>query len=145
MKSLGQLNRNHQKADKRFDVKQDELRKQREKIQQQMDELNYPSFSDYLEKLGKAALPFIEGAVTFEVLGPFGLANEYGLHFNAEKKKNQRFPKTVASASFSRYGGGGYGLKTYPKSDFQLVKVVELTDEMTVEWFVKFAKKGHRK
>lgn len=145
MKSLGQLNRNHMSADKRFDKKYDELRKQRDEIQKQIDDLKYPSFSGYLEQLGKVTLPLIEGAVSFEVLGPFGLTNEYGLHFNAEKKKNQRFPKTVASASFSRHGGGGYGIKTYPRNDIHSMRVVPLTDEMTLEWFVKFAKKGHRK
>jgi hypothetical protein len=154
MNSLFQLEKNRKKAYDRYYSKQRELEKQRDAIEKQLSDMKYPHLLDYLKKLAKAALPKIKGAVGFETYGPFGLGNECSIYFYGPGTEKKR--KTLAGATFTRYGDG-YGLKDYSKNTGCFPKgsigemnggnynTIEITEKMTLDWFIKFAKKGYNK
>jgi hypothetical protein len=151
MNSLFELEQKRSKASKRYHNKERKLQEQIDLLEKKRKSLTYPHLIDYLNKLGKAVVLSrkIKGAVGFEVYGPFGLNNECSIYF----KSGDRKTKTLASATFSRHGDG-YGLKDYSKNSGHFpkgsigelnggnYKVIEITKEMTLDWFVKFSKKG---
>lgn len=155
MTTLFGINKNCENARKRYYKLHDELRAQKIAIEKKMESLKYPHFSEYLKQLGNAALPLIPKAVDFEVYGPFGLSNEYSIYFYAKGKENKE-GKTLAGATFVS-SENGYSLKDYSKNSgrFATGTIGEMngmnygtkpiTEEMTLEWFVKFAKKSYNK
>ena len=154
MNSLFELKQKRSKATKRYYNKERKLQEQIDLLEKKRKSLKYPHLIDYLNKLGRAVVLSrkIKGAVGFEVLGPFGLNNECSIYF----KSGDRKTKTLASATFSRYGDG-YGLKDYSKTSNSFLKgsigelngdnykTIEITEKMTLDWFVKFACKGYNK
>lgn len=156
MNSLFELKQGHNKAYKNYKAKQEKLEAQKEQIEKRLKNMRYPHLTKYLEKLGKAALPRIKGAVGFKIYGPFGLGNECSIYFHAKLKRGQKEPKTLASATF-RYSADGFCLKnynkktgSYPENSLGALngfnyEDLPITEKMTLEWFVKFAKKGWNK
>lgn len=156
MNSLFEMREHHNKAYKNYTAKQKKLEAKKAEIEKQLNNMRYPHLTNYLKKLGKAALPLIKGAVDFEVYGPFGLSNECSIYFHAKQKRGQKEPKTLAGATF-RYSGDGFCLKDYSKKTGEYpensigavngfnYKDLPITEKMTLEWFVKFAKKGWNK
>lgn len=156
MNSLFELQAQQKKAYNNYQKKQTRLEKQKADIEKQLRNMRYPHLTNYLDKLGKAVLPMIKGAVGFEVYGPFGLSNECSIYFHAKQKRGQKEAKTLAGATF-RYSGDGFCLKDYSKKKNEYpensigalngfnYKDLPITEEMTLEWFVKFAKKGWNK
>lgn len=154
MNSLFELEQNRAKASKRYSKRDKELREQIEALETKRKNLKYPHLIDYLNKLGRAIVlsKKIKGAVGFEVMGPFGLGNETSIYF----KSGDRKTKTLAGATFTRYGDG-YGLKDYSKNTGRFPKgsigelnggnyeTIEITEKMTIDWFIRFAKKGYNK
>lgn len=145
MKSLFKLHQNHVNTLARYRAKQDELNKQKNEIERQMKDMNYPHFMDYLKQLGKELLPKVKGAVKYEVMGPFGLGNEMSLYFSTKRDR------TVGGITFTRYGDG-YGIVNY-KVDTGKYKsgtigamnrmnhpAIEITKDITIEWLLKFIK-----
>ncbi len=151
MKSLFQLESNRAKAEARFRAKERKLEEQRDALEAERRAMKYPHLLDYLKKLGNQCLPLIKGAVGFDLYGPFGLNNECSIYFHSKGTNKTR--KTLASATFTRYGDG-YGLKDYSKNTGRYSKgsiaemnggnfdTIEITEKMTIEWFVRFAKKS---
>lgn len=157
IESLYQMEQNRSKANKRYEKREQELREQIELLENKRKALKYPHLIDYLNKLGRDVVlsKKIKGAVGFEVYGPFGsfgLGNEYSIYF----KSGDRKAKTLGGATFTRYGDG-YGLKDYSKNTGIFPKgsigemsggnfeTIEITKEMTIDWFVKFVKKSFNK
>lgn len=153
MNSLFEMQAHHNKAYNRYKNKQQKLEAQKREIEEQLSKMKYPHLTGYLEKLGKAVMPLIKGAVDFKIYGPFGLGNECSIYFHAKQKPGEKEAKTLAGATF-RYTGDGFGLKDYSKSTNRFTngtigemngfnyKTIPITEEMSLEWFVKFAKKG---
>lgn len=151
IKSLYEMEQSRLKADKRYDKRTKELNEQIEALEEKRKKLKYPHLIDYLNKLGRDVVlsKKIKGAVGFEVYGPFGLGNECSIYF----KSGDRKAKTLGGATFTRYGDG-YGLKDYSKDTGRFPKgsigemnggnfeTIEITKEMTIDWFVKFVKKS---
>jgi len=154
MKSIFQLEQNRAKAEKRFYIKELELRKKIEALEERRKAMKYPHLLDYLKRLGNAILPKIKSAVGFDTYGPFGLGNDCSIYFHTKGTNKTR--KTLAGATFTRYGDG-YGLINYNKKTGNAPKgsiaemnrgnyeVIEITEKMTIDWFIRFAKKGHNK
>lgn len=156
MESLYKLEQLRLKAQKRHYKKEEELEKQIAVLEAKKKRMRYPHILDYLNKLGKACLPKIKGAIGFKVYGPFGLGNECSIYFHSKQKDKSGDNKTLAGATFTRYGDG-YGLKDYSKNTGRFAKgsigelngmnnpTIEITEKMTLDWFIKFAKKGWSK
>lgn len=158
MKSLFELEQKRSKAMKSYRAKQKRLESQKDAIDARLKNMRYPSMKNYLNRLGKAALPLIKGAVSFEIYGPFGMCNEWSIYFRSNKKdpKSPGDFKTLAGASFARTDEG-YGLRDYSKNTGRFAKgsigelngmnypTIEITEKMTLDWFVKFAKKGYNR
>lgn len=150
------MEQNRSKADKRYDKRNKELCDQIEALETKRKKLKFPHLIDYLNKLGKEIVlsKKIKGAVGFEVMGPFGMDNETSIYFYAGERDSKRKP--LAGATFARLGDG-YGLKDYSKNTGQFAegsigelnggnyKTIEITEKMTLDWFIRFAKKGYNK
>lgn len=156
MNSLFEMQEQHNKAYNNYKKKQKRLEAQKEEIEKRLKNMRYPHLTKYLEKLGKAAMPHIKGAVDFKIYGPFGLGNECSIYFHAKQKPGEKEPKTLAGATF-RYSKDGFCLKDYSQNTTQFpegslgalngfnYRDIEINEKMTLEWFVKFAKKGWNK
>lgn len=155
MNSLFEMERNRSEAKKRYNYRKAKIERDMERLKKEIDKLRYPHLLNYLKKLGKAVLPKIKGAVSFETMGPFGLGSECSIYFYAQGKNGKK-GRTLAGATFTRYGDG-FGLKDYSKKINRYspgtigemnggnYDTIEITEKMTLDWFVRFAKKGYNK
>ena len=138
--------KNHWKKDEKIKAEINKLEEKRKR-------LRYPHLTTLLEKLGKQLLPYFHGAVRVEVLGPFGLGNETSLYISAAPKKGKTDGKTLGSITFTR-SGEGYAIKDYSKKSKRFAPGsigdlngsnygrIELDETHTIDWMVKFMKKG---
>lgn len=147
MKSIYQLEKNRSRALQKYYSTEKQLEAKKKKIEKEIEDLKYPHLKDYLNKLGKAVLPKIPGATYFEVLGPFGIGAECSIYFSKKIKDKEI---TLAGATFT-HAGDSIMLKDYSKKTNEFKKgtigevngmnyeYLEITPEMTIDWFVKFA------
>lgn len=150
MKSLFKFHQNYVNASARYSAKQSELRKKRDEIEKEIRDAKYPHFTNYLKQLGKELLPHIKGASKVTIYGPFGLGCETSIYF---ENKNG---KTVASATFTRYGDG-YGIKNYSVNTGHYRTgtigeingmnhpTIEIKKDMSMDWFLKYIKRHRNK
>lgn len=152
MESLYEMEQNRSKAEKRHYAKRNKLRKQIAELEEVEKNMKYPHLLGYLKKLGNACLPLIDGAVGFSLYGPFGMSNQCSIYFHGKGKEKNR--KTLGGATF-QHTAGGYGLIDHTVNTGKFKKgtigeangmnhpTIEITKEMTIEWFAEFAKKGY--
>lgn len=150
MKNIFEINEKYKRSSKRHFAKDKKIDKQIEELKAKQKRMRYPDFNKYLEELGKQILPKIKGAVGFEVYGPFGLENERSIYFHGPGTEKKR--KTICGATFTRFGDG-YGLKDYAKDSGRFAKgtigelngmnfkVIEISKDMNIDWFIKFMRK----
>jgi hypothetical protein len=68
-----------------YQTEKERIEKQIERLNRKKDRLIYPSWIDQLIKpIAEFILPLLPGYDKYEILGPFGLCNEIGIHFIAE-------------------------------------------------------------
>lgn len=148
MKSLFELEKKRSEAEKRHRNKEKSLEAEKEKIDAKIKRMRYPHLHDFLEKLAKQILPQFKGATWYEILGPFGLSNESTLYIKTRKGR------TLGGITFARFGDG-YGIKGRKNTRRYAVgsiaemnggnyETMEITEEMTIDWIVKYMKKGYR-
>jgi len=79
---LNEIRDRYIRKDHRETTTRENLRNRIQKLQQRLDNLKYVSWVDeLLEPIAKELIKMMPGYDTYEILGPFGLRSETGIHF----------------------------------------------------------------
>ena len=130
-----------------FSTAQDDFRKERNRLQKALEDIQMPSFHD------QVLVPFAtslcrglgKGWQLEEILGPFGLSNEYNLTFkNGRKKRSLIIFKHMGGLAMRDYS---IKFDNYAKGSIGAINggnhpIIEIPNNTTFKWFEKHWIKG---
>lgn len=145
----GGLLKSFQRREARYEKARETLEQQIAALQQRMERMKRPYWiNDLIKPIGEALLAHFPGRY-IDILGPFGLCSEVGLHLYREgvPEKEQLEGDNCLSISFVHDGDRGVAIRDYSRktNDFPPNSIgaangmnyaqIEVPDDADVEWF----------
>jgi hypothetical protein len=130
--------------------RQDKLDKEIGELKAKRDRMRYPEMEKVFAPIFDAMAKKLK-AERYDVLGPFGLSSEYGIHFYPAGTDDVN--KLVGSLNLIRYGEG-FALRNHRENEHSFLPgtigqmagmnhpTVKFTKDMDIQWLVDFAKKN---